>query len=181
MGHQDLLVLGIFSSRSHLGDRIELLLRRGRTFSPRASAARVAVSCAALVGSVIASSLAPRLLAFAQPLPSFDVASIKPNSSSSVGAREGLLQFAPGSVAGTNMTARRIIMEAYHLRDQQLSGGPGWISSDRFDLEAKAASPADPDQLRLMLQALLAERFRFTVRRDTKEMPVRANGSEGRT
>jgi uncharacterized protein (TIGR03435 family) len=169
--NRELLALGIFNSSSRLGDRIALLLRRGRTFSPRVSGARVAASCAALLGFFIGSSLAPRVFAFQR---AFDAASIRPNSTSLVGSKEGPLQFAPGSVAGTNMTVRRIIMEAYHLRDQQLSGGPGWIGSDRFDLEAKAATPVDPDQLRLMLQTLLAERFKLMARRDTKEMPVYA-------
>jgi uncharacterized protein (TIGR03435 family) len=173
MRHQELLALGIFSSRSRLGDRIELLLRSGRTFSPRVSAARVVVSAVALLGFFIGSSLAPRLLAFAQQ-PAFDAASIKPNNVSAVGGREGGLQFAPGGVAGTNLTVRRIILEAYHLRYQQLSGGPGWIGSDRFDLEAKVATPIDQDQLRLMLQTLLAERFKLTVRRESKETPVYA-------
>ncbi len=171
MRNRELLALGIFSSGSRLGDRIELLLRHGRTFSPQISGARVAVSCTALLGFFIGSSLAPRLFAFQ---PAFDAASIRPNNTSLVGSKEGALQFASGSVAGTNTTVRRIIMEAYHLRDQQLSGGPDWIGSDRFDLEAKAATPVDLDQLRLMLQTLLAERFKLTVRRNTKEMPVYA-------
>ena len=75
MSDRELLALGIFNSGSRLGDRIELLLRRGRTFSPRVSGARVAVSCIVLLGSVIACSLAPRMLAF-QPPPAFDVASV---------------------------------------------------------------------------------------------------------
>src|ERR1700722_2362857 len=85
MRNQELLALGIFSSRSHLGDRIELLLSRGRTFSPRVSVARLAISVAALFGFFIGSSLAPRLLAFAQQ-PAFDAASVRPNNSSSGGA-----------------------------------------------------------------------------------------------
>src|SRR5580704_3703450 len=80
MRNQELLALGIFSSRSRLGDRIELLLRRGRTFSPRVSTARVAVSAVALFGSLVASAFAPRLLAF-QPQPAFDAVSIRPNNS----------------------------------------------------------------------------------------------------
>jgi len=70
MRNKELLALGIFSSRSRLGDRIELLLVRGRTFSTRVDVARMAVSVAALIGFFIGSSLAPRLLAFAQQPPS---------------------------------------------------------------------------------------------------------------
>jgi uncharacterized protein (TIGR03435 family) len=171
--HEEILALGIFSSRSRLGDRIELLLRRGRTFSPRVSTARVAVSAIALIGSFFASAFAPRLLAFAQQ-PAFDAASIRPNTTAQVGSKGGGLAFGPGSVSGTNVTARRIILDAYHLRDQQLSGGSGWVGSDRFDLEAKAATPVDLEQLRRMLQTLLAERFRLVVRRETKDTLVYA-------
>src|SRR5580700_142980 len=114
MRNQELLALGIFSSGSHLGDRIELLLRRGRAFSPRISAARVAVSVAALLGSAIVTSFAPRLLAFA-PQPAFDAASIKPNNSVGGGGGRGgppggYLKYTPGRVIGT-ATARTIILE----------------------------------------------------------------------
>ena len=176
MRHQELLALGIFSSRSRLGDRIELLLVSGRTFSPQISSARLAISCAALLGFIIGCSFAPRLLAF-QSQPVFDAASIKPNTTAPRGRDipgGGSLRFTPGRVAGTRVTARRIILDAYHLTEYQLSGGPSWIENDRFDLEGKAATPADRDQLRQMLQPLLAERFKVAVRHETKEMPVYA-------
>jgi hypothetical protein len=98
MRHHELLALGIFSSRSRLGDRIDLLLRRGRTFSPRVSAVRVAMSVVALFGSVVAGSLAPRLLAF-HLLPAFDAASIRPNNTprgGKGGPRGFDLRFEPG-------------------------------------------------------------------------------------
>ncbi len=70
---------GIFGKSSKLGDRIEMLLRRGREFSPRASLGRLALSGVALFGFVIASALAPRWIAFAQQpdRPSFEVVSVK--------------------------------------------------------------------------------------------------------
>src|SRR5580704_14662931 len=80
---RELLAVGIFGSKSRLGDRIESLLRRGRTFSPCASVAGIAVSIAGLAGLMLARSLVPSWIAFAQsaPQPSFEVASVKPNSS----------------------------------------------------------------------------------------------------
>jgi uncharacterized protein (TIGR03435 family) len=69
---------------------------------------------------------------------------------------------------------KRLIQAAYNIKDFQISGGPGWVSSDLFDINAKPESPAKPDQLMPMLQSLLAERFRLIIRRDTKEMPVYA-------
>jgi hypothetical protein len=72
---EQLLALGVFGRGSRLRERIEILLERGREFSPRVSASRLAVSVIALLGCVIAGALAPRLIAFAQAAPQFDVAS----------------------------------------------------------------------------------------------------------
>ncbi len=79
---KELLAVGIFGNKSRLGDRIEMLLRRGRTFSPRASAGGVVASALVLSGIMLAGSLAPRWIAFAQQQPrwTFEVASIKPNT-----------------------------------------------------------------------------------------------------
>jgi Protein of unknown function (DUF3738) len=68
MLNKDLLALGAFDSNSGLGHRVELLLKRGRVFSPRASLARLAASGAGLLALVMAASLAPQWIAFAQRL-----------------------------------------------------------------------------------------------------------------
>ncbi|HEY1755764.1 MAG TPA: TIGR03435 family protein [Bryobacteraceae bacterium] len=175
MRQKELLALGIFDSRSRLGDRLELLLRRGRTFSPRVSGSRMALTVAALLGFLIGSSLTPRLLAFAQQS-SFDAVSIKPNDRSPGGGGKagppgGILRYRPGSVAGT-ASAKRIVQEAYRLTDSQISGGPAWTDDDQFDIDGKAATAADKAGLQGMLQTMLAERFKLTVRHETKEMPV---------
>lgn len=107
----------------------------------------------------------------------FDAASIKPSNIGGGGRKGGpgggSLQITPpGRVFGRSVSAKRIIREAYHLTDDQVSGGPGWIDSDRFTLEAKAESPADKNQLRQMLQTLLRDRFGLGIHRETKEMPV---------
>jgi len=120
---------------------------------------------------------------------SFDAASVKPHLNSVGGGRRGPdgepslalppsaggLQFTAGRVSSAPMgvTARKMILEAYHLTPYLLSGGPGWLDSDRFDLDAKAQA-ANEQQLRQMLQTLLADRFQLVVRRETKEMPVYA-------
>jgi uncharacterized protein (TIGR03435 family) len=65
-------------------------------------------------------------------------------------------------------------LAAYHLTEYQLSGGPGWLDNDRFDIEGRAATPAGEEQLRAMLNTLLAERFKLVVRHESKEMPVYA-------
>lgn len=68
-----------------------------------------------------------------------------------------------------------LIATAYRVQEFQISGGPGWIDSDRFDVEDKAEDrKANYDQLRLMLQSLLEDRFRLKLHRETKEAPVYA-------
>lgn len=117
----------------------------------------------------------------APPPPAFDAASIRPSTDSGGGGRgEPLagapLEFTPGRVISLGgATTRRLIMEAYHLTQYQLSGGPGWLDSEKFELEAKAAdAAANESQLRAMLRTLLSQRFRLVVSRETREMPVYA-------
>ena len=64
-----------------------------------------------------------------------------------------------------------MILEAFHVTQYQLLGGPGWLDSARFDLQAKAEG-ANENQLRQMLQSLLADRFHLVVHHETKETPV---------
>jgi bla regulator protein BlaR1 len=113
----------------------------------------------------------------------FEVASVKANKSED--RRRGGMQVSPGRFSATNVPLYALITAAYSLpfQSNRLSGGPDWIRSERFDIEAKAAEGAfageatnkDRDaKLRLMLQALLADRFKLIIRRDTKELPVYA-------
>jgi uncharacterized protein (TIGR03435 family) len=165
---RELLAVGILGGKSRIVDRIEMLLRRGRTFSPRASATGVAASAIVLSGLMLAASLAPRWIALAQEAarPSFEVASIKPNTSAS--GNTGL-RFTPGRLTIENAPLRYLITWAYNVRVFQLSGGPGWVDSAKFDIAAKAEGNASPDQMRLMLQTLLEQRFKLSLRRETKE------------
>src|SRR5580698_10038067 len=75
---RELLAVGIFGAKSRIGDRIEMLLRRGRTFSARASATGITASALVLAGLVVAGSLVPRWILFAQPArQEFEVVSVK--------------------------------------------------------------------------------------------------------
>lgn len=98
--------------------------------------------------------------------PHFEVASIKPNTSgtggSSTDSSNGLLRI-------TNQTVRSIIGRAYNVRDFQISGGPGWITSERYDITAKPENGAHFQQMMQMLQTLLAERFQLQFHRETSE------------
>jgi uncharacterized protein (TIGR03435 family) len=106
--------------------------------------------------------------------PEFEVASIKPGDP---GARGGYIQPSPGRFTSTNMPLIGLITFAYDVRPDQISGAPGWIDSQRYDILATSESPVgDPhkllDQQRLMLQKLLADRFQLRVRHETRERPV---------
>jgi uncharacterized protein (TIGR03435 family) len=130
----------------------------------------------AIVSGVIISGLVstPHVWAQTQPTaaPAFEVASIKANHS---GDRRMMMSTAPGGrVNVTNLTVKQLITMAYRIKDSQLSGGPGWIDSERYDISAKAEGPATPEQLQVMMQTLLADRFKLSLRRETKEMPVYA-------
>jgi uncharacterized protein (TIGR03435 family) len=175
---RELLAVGIFGSKSSLAERIEILLRRGRTFSPRTSASGVAASALVLSGLMLAGSLAPRWIAFAQApaRPAFEVASVKPgnpnNPRVSYGVDPG------GRFTAINVTLKTLIGFAYDVGPHRTLG-PGWIDSQKYDIEAKpdAAFARNPDpgnslQLRLMLQSLLEERFRLTFHTETREEQV---------
>ena len=109
--------------------------------------------------------------ALAQTPPEFDAASIKP---SAIEGRNGPVQFEPGRVYSPNVHAFRMILAAYHLEEYQLEGKPDWLDSENFALDAKAAAPVDENQLWLMLQTLLRQRFKLVVHHETKEISVYA-------
>jgi bla regulator protein BlaR1 len=110
-------------------------------------------------------------------LPVFEVASIKPNKS---GDPNVMLMFKPNGFSATNAPLHEVIRLAYQVPDFQMSGGPPWINSERYDIEAKVDSSAaelrqlDQDQHRQMLQSLLQDRFELKVHWETKELPVYA-------
>jgi uncharacterized protein (TIGR03435 family) len=110
--------------------------------------------------------------------PAFDVVSVKPNPTRS-GVRGH--SFPGDRFVASNVPLRDLIVVAYGeegqpLPDLQLSGGPGWIDSDRFDITATvpAESRHDVAQKQRMLRALLAERFKLVVRAEIRTLPVYA-------
>jgi uncharacterized protein (TIGR03435 family) len=101
----------------------------------------------------------------------FDVASVKPGAP---GGRGGIIRSLPGNQTyhAENVPLRVLMTVAYTVTDRQISGGPSWISTDRFDIEAKAARPGTIDELHLMLQHLLEDRFHLKLRHETREQAV---------
>ena len=65
-----------------------------------------------------------------------------------------------------------VIGNAYGVRRYQLMGGPGWLDSDRYNIQAKAAGDVTRDELMLMVRSLLAERFKLKVHHEAREMPI---------
>ena len=139
-------------------------------------------SLGALAASVVVGALgaqAPQTPA----APAFEVASIKPNNS---GDGRVMMQNQPGRFIATNIPVRLLIRNAYQLQDFQITGGPSWLNSDRFDINAKvdasvqdevaAARGAGPGQgpnpVQLMVRTLLAERFKLVVHNETKDQPI---------
>ncbi len=112
----------------------------------------------------------------------YDVASIKPNKSADDRTK---LMYSPDGLTGTNVTVQMLVRLAYGIQDNQISGAPTWFNSESYNIEAKMdSSVADEmrkmseDRLKVerqqMLQALLADRFRLTVHRESKDLPVYA-------
>jgi bla regulator protein BlaR1 len=120
----------------------------------------------------------------ARPRDSFEVASIKP---SDPGGRNTFVNITPGGgFRATNVNVRFLVRVAYHMQNFQISGGPGWLNSDRYDIEAKSSGGGEVDirklseaqrdefekRIQLKVQTLLAERFNLAIHRESKEMPI---------
>jgi uncharacterized protein (TIGR03435 family) len=102
---------------------------------------------------------------------SFDAASVKVAKPGDLSDDREDIRTSPGTLTMRHVSLKSCIQWAYGLSGFQISG-PGWLGSDRFDITAKVANPAKDDQLRLMLQSLLAERFKLALHRDQKEEQV---------
>jgi uncharacterized protein (TIGR03435 family) len=123
---------------------------------------------------MIRLALAAFLAALAQAQtaggPQFEVATVKPSSPEEIQGSSGC-KTGHGRATCTNVTLKRCIVGAYHAGPGQIVGGPGWIDSDRFHIEAKAETPTDDDAiLDAMLQALLKEQFHLALHRETRNM-----------
>jgi uncharacterized protein (TIGR03435 family) len=127
---------------------------------------------ALLIGTLMTSVGLP--VAAQQPAgdPAFEAAAVRANTSGYGGWR--LEPQAGGRLTGTNVPAAALIRFAYDLPDFQVSGAPNWLESARFDIVAKAEGDASLDQKRLMVRTLLAERFKLTTHRETRELPIYA-------
>jgi uncharacterized protein (TIGR03435 family) len=174
-----------------LKKRIEAIM--ADRVAPRLTFARklllAAAGMAAVTGPILIGVMnAPPSRAQANPEAlTFEVASIKPAAPD---ARNSSFRLVPGGgLSITNGILKQLIAFAYDVRDFQISGGPSWIGSERYDILAKPGRPEGPadlrqasdeqrtllqESIRQRLRALLAERFQLTTHRETKELPVYA-------
>jgi uncharacterized protein (TIGR03435 family) len=107
------------------------------------------------------------------PAPAFDAASVKlaPPAGGRGGGLTSVVIPDPTRVTGRHVTLRQAIQFAYNVHPYQISG-VDWRGQDSYDIEARPAGAATPDQLRQMMQTLLAERFHLALHRETKVLPV---------
>jgi uncharacterized protein (TIGR03435 family) len=100
----------------------------------------------------------------------FEVASVKPTTCVNC----GLIRQMPGGMTyhGEGVTLRVAMTVAYTVTDRQITGGPSWINTDRYDIEAKASRPSTSDELHVMLQHLLEERFHLKLKHEAHEESV---------
>lgn len=113
--------------------------------------------------------------------PSFEVATVKPTES---GDNRFMIMMQPGGRFVATATLKMLMGFAYRVRDFQISGGPQWIATDRWNIEGKAeegsispptGSPFDPtlpNPMLMMVQSLIEDRFQARIHRETRELPV---------
>ena len=121
--------------------------------------------------AVIFLAASPAAIAQTADRLAFDVASVKSNVS---GAAGGSVRITPGGrLVAQNAPLRLLIGAAYDVRDFQLFGGPGWLSSEHYDIEAKAKNDTPTErEISQMLQSLLSDRFHLIAHRETRELPL---------
>lgn len=108
--------------------------------------------------------------------PEFEVASVKPSVPSADGRirimnRGGPGTSDPGQVTYSSITLKNLLTTAYGVKPYQVSG-PGWLDTERYDVTAKIPADTGKEQFGLMLQNLIAERFKLTLHHETKDQPL---------
>ena len=141
--------------------------------------------CRALViGALLLA--ASQLTAAQSVTPRFDVASVKLwRPPTTPGPSAGGVAFPPSGSDRFNRrsTVAALIEYAYDVYSHQLSGGPDWMRTERYEVAARAGRDVSQAELRAMVKALLEDRFKLRVRTETREMPVfelRRARSDGR-
>ena len=105
----------------------------------------------------------------------FEVASLKAATNAPPNGFFGIRP-APGGqrYEASSCPIRMMIQVAYRVKPEQIVGGPGWLDTDRFDMEAKADKPSSADELHRMLINLLVDRLQLKFHHEKKEMALYA-------
>src|SRR5688572_24145033 len=131
-----------------------------------------------IVAVWIAAVLLGGTVVAAQSKPTFEVASIRPQTVPHSAANAGTAgpRVRPGGVfTSSHVTVESLLTFAYGLRwSYQVIGGPDWVRQDMFQIDARAGSAASPDQIKLMVGALLADCFKLVFHREQREVEVDA-------
>jgi uncharacterized protein (TIGR03435 family) len=104
------------------------------------------------------------------PLPPFEVASVKP-APPPVGGYNSSMSTNPGRLTATNVTIQTLMARAYAVKDYQIAG-PEWLNTELYTITASMPPDTTPDDLLLMMQRLLADRFQLAFHREMRDMPV---------
>jgi uncharacterized protein (TIGR03435 family) len=103
----------------------------------------------------------------------FEVASLKPSN----GKEQGYaIRPAPGGqrYEARNCPINVMIQVGYYVKAEQIVGGPSWLGTERFDMDAKAEKPSSTDELHVMLMNMLVDRLHLAFHREKREMPIYA-------
>ena len=80
----------------------------------------------------------------------------------------------PGRLSMTGMSVRRLMAQAYEIHDSQIVGGPDWLGSQGYDINATMAGTPPPDVRRMMTKTLLRDRFKLTFHTEKRDLPIYA-------
>jgi uncharacterized protein (TIGR03435 family) len=105
------------------------------------------------------------------PPPEFEAASVKRAVPPAGGRFNPSMKLSPGRFTCTSMPLWNLLLRAYDLKEYQLSG-PDWLRSEFYDVNATMPPSTSTEDMQLMLQSLLNDRFKVVARRETKELPV---------
>lgn len=103
----------------------------------------------------------------------FEVTSLKPSTGQQPGSG---IRPAPGGqrYEAINCPIRLMMQVAWRVKREQIVGGPAWLDSDRFDMEAKAEKPSSVDELHVMLINMLKDRLQLKFHHESRAMPIYA-------
>jgi uncharacterized protein (TIGR03435 family) len=128
-----------------------------------------ATPAASVAPAINVASTSPAIAASTPPV--FDIADIHTSAHSAIPFARG------GNLRGDRYDLRDatmvdLVAAAYGIETDNVLGGPSWLESDRFDVIAKAPPTTSKETIKLMLQALLADRFKLVVHNDSKALPA---------